>query len=380
MLVLRYGLLLLSLLQYIGVETFWRRNFLWFFIIIILFQVLWFLFQRQSYQKILTIAILGLLVLAAVLFPSVPLLLLLLALFEVFQHFSRQSAYRILLSLLIVSAGLRYFGLLTLTFSEILMVLGLMLLVVSLAPQLQERERLLEAAYQQQVEQDTLLKRSEILEGQMTTMREVHVLQERNRISREIHDSVGHVLSTMIIQLEAIAKLTEKDQPQVSQMSDKLRTFAKDGLAEVRQVIHNMKPDHYEKLEFIELIQQLIDNYENHSKTSVVFNYNEARWLLSEQQRAALYRAVQEFLGNTAKHAQASEIRIQLHYTNESLILTMKDNGQGTEEIHPQVGLTGLAERVNLLGGKVTHHSDVDQGFLTRVVLNKRGVTLSGLE
>ena len=77
----------------------------------------------------------------------------------------------------------------------------------------------------------------------MGTMKEIFTLQERNRISREIHDSVGHSLSTIIIQLGAISQLAKQQNSPIQEMSEGLRDFAVEGLQEVRKIVRDLKPE-----------------------------------------------------------------------------------------------------------------------------------------
>ena len=106
--------------------------------------------------------------------------------------------------------------------------------------------------------------------------------------------------------------------------------------------------------------------------------HNDMRWLLNEEQEQLLFRAIQEFLVNTTKHTQATEVRIHHHFTDTSVILTMQDNGEGTDAINPQMGLTGMEERAKLLGGKVTIQSATNAGFKVRIALPKGGYNDEG--
>ena len=204
-------------------------------------------------------------------------------------------------------------------------------------------------------------------------MRELYIAKERHRISRDIHDSVGHVLSTVIIQLQALAALSQQEHPQISKMSQELGEFTKKGLQEVRQIVHELKPDDMQQMSVMMKIEDMIHKFQNLTNIIVIFNKNKELWILDETQKDIMYRTIQEFLGNSAKHAQADEIRINVHYTNHSLILTLKDNGVGTNEIVPHMGLMGIEERVNTNGGKITIKSAEGEGFMMRLVLNKGG-------
>lgn len=232
-----------------------------------------------------------------------------------------------------------------------------------------EQKDLREKSFQWQIQENELRTQQAHIIAQEKTLQEVRTLQERNRLSRDIHDSAGHVLSTVIIQLDAIAHLSQEHLPQVAEMAHHLRDFTQKGLQEVRQVVHSMKPVHYDRVSFIERLQQVMDEFQNHSQIHLLFYYNDALFSLTQEQQEALYRAVQEFLANTAKHANASQIQVNMHFTDKSLIFTMEDNGRGTNQVVPSVGLTGLQERIELVGGKLQHFTSKGKGFRTRIVL-----------
>lgn len=240
-------------------------------------------------------------------------------------------------------------------------------------PLLEEMTILREDYYRhQQVEQEHETS-AQHLKNHIQTMKELYVMNERNRISRDIHDSIGHVLSTIIIQLGAMTNLTKTSHPQVSQMSQELRDFAANGLQDIRHIVHEMKPVEFQRMGFMVRIEEMLQEFQHLSGIHVLLNHNDPLWPLSEAQEAVLYRAIQEFVGNSAKHGHASEIRLNLHYTDQSLILNMVDDGQGTDEITPHLGLMGLEERIYHIGGKVSFQSAKGQGFKTRIVLNRGG-------
>ena len=135
--------------------------------------------------------------------------------------------------------------------------------------------------------------------------------------------------------------MTEEELPQASAMLKQLHHFTKEGLSNVRQVIHQLKPKHYQKFAFIEQVHHIISDFEHHSPIKVYFNTKQLLWSLSPEQELLFMSAIQEFLSNSRKHSHANEVRIQCHFTDSSVILTMKDNGKGTDSIKPQIGSKG---------------------------------------
>ncbi len=219
------------------------------------------------------------------------------------------------------------------------------------------------------IKQEELLSSIHDLEIYNESIEDLMILKERNRISREIHDSVGHGLSTMIIQLNALyaaAKNKSNDLPQ--KISD-LNVFAKKNLEEVRFALRELKPIDYNKYETIILIHNLIDEFKKMTNINVQFTFSKTIWNLNDKQGHAVYKAVQEFLSNSAKYGKPSKITIHFSYTETSLIITMKDNGIGCTEIKKGIGLKAIEERVKETDGTVHYESLPSvKGFFMRLV------------
>lgn len=375
---IKESLIVCSLFQYISQSSFWSSSFYWFFLWIIAFQLLWFYIENSLYKKIV-LAILGIFALInTIILMDFPLIMWTLLAMDLRTELSRKKAAMVFMSLLLVEGIIWAFLDNWPSISVLAAFLGLLTLAwwgVEQTLNIEERNKL---QYESLSIQKELEEKTALLQSQMESRKEIYTLNERNRISRDLHDSVGHTLSTIVIQTAALEKLTEKTAPEASKMLNELHQFTKKGLSNVREVIHALKPSKYNRIAFYEQLNTLVKEFENSSNLQVYFNHNDMRWKLSEEQEQLLFRAIQEFLVNATKHSQASEVRIQLHFTDASLILTMQDNGIGTEKIDPQMGLTGMQERAKLLGGKVTIESAKEAGFKVRISLPKGGVKYVG--
>ena len=226
-----------------------------------------------------------------------------------------------------------------------------------------------EIYYRLKTSEENLIKANENLELYADSIKELTILRERNRISREIHDSVGHSLSTIIIQLGAIEKIAEKDGKLASEMAKNLNEFTKKSLDEIRIALRELKPKGLEKYENVQFIEELIREFTKFTGIEVNFKFTEEKWELNEKQALAIYRIVQEFLSNSLRHGRANKINIYLNYNEDELILTLKDNGQGVDKLEKGLGLTNIWERVEELGGQIEYNSSIGKGFLLRVVL-----------
>ena len=374
MLVIKYILLLLSLGQFIHLEAFWRSHFIWFFVWMISLHLEWFYFESRLYKIINNVMICLLTVINIVLLPKFPIFMLGLLVIEWRQLYTRKITGLLVAGLSVVLILIWSLWTAWPSVDYLLMTLAVVTLAVYLTEQTilvdSQKAEIYTFRTQTDLQDSNLL----ALKAQMIATEENHTLNERNRISRDLHDSVGHTLSTIVIQLAAIAKLTEDKAPQAAAMLEQLHQFTKSGLADVRQVIHRIKPQHYQRIAFIEQVRHIISDFEQNSPIKVYFNNNQLLWELSPEQELLFVRAIQEFLGNSNKHSQATEVRIQCHFTDSTVILTMADDGKGTEVINPQMGIVGMQERTKLLGGKVQIQSALNKGFKPRIVLPKGGV------
>lgn len=217
--------------------------------------------------------------------------------------------------------------------------------------------------------EDNLIKTNRELEAYADSIKELSILKERNRISREIHDSVGHSLSTIIIQLGAIEKIAKDDGETASLMASNLRDFTKNGLEEIRKALRELKPKEFKEYEALLAIERLIKDFSKLTGIDVKLGFSKNKWQLDEESSLVLYRVVQEFLSNSARHGKATRISIFMHFNDKDLIVTMQDNGVGSNKIAPGLGLTSISERINELGGNLSYESREGKGFLLRVVL-----------
>lgn len=371
----RYSIVILTILHYflLHYQSINWINFSFLLLWLIILQIGWYFVQSEKLKKtILFLALLFSITLSH--YNGHPYLFMwLLILTEAFTSISKIEFW-LMYSVIIFSCSLQIYTDPNSLNQIILLVLILLGTILHfLRPILNEYQELKTQYYHYQQEKQEQAESTIYLKNHIQTMKDLYIMNERNRISRDIHDSVGHVLSTTIIQLGAISQLTQKSNPQVSQMTHELRDFTQKGLQDIRQIIHQMKPVEFQKISFMVRLEEMLEEFQQLSGIKVFLNYSPAKWQINDKQEAVLYRAIQEFIGNSAKHAQASEIRVNLHYTDQALILNMVDDGVGVDQITPHMGLMGLEERIFSIGGKVNYQSERGRGFKTRIVLNKGG-------
>ncbi|GKU25922.1 sensor histidine kinase [Clostridium folliculivorans] len=226
-------------------------------------------------------------------------------------------------------------------------------------------------------EKDEELKKvNKELEAYVNTIEEITLLRERNRVSREIHDNVGHALATIIIQLGAIEKISDKDGKTASQMAKSLGQFAKESLERVRAAVRAMKPRELEEYEGVIAISEMIKNFEKLTAVKVRFRVSDNVWKLNSDQTMVIYRIIQEFLSNSVRHGKATEIRVFLNFLSDHLRVHLKDNGKGCSDVVPGVGLSSIKERVSVWGGTLEYFTEINKGFELIVTMDKGKLSL----
>jgi signal transduction histidine kinase len=179
------------------------------------------------------------------------------------------------------------------------------------------------------------------------------VLQERNRIARDIHDSLGHSLTALNLQLETAVKLWSSDPDRATQFLARAKQLGSQALQEVRQSIWAMRSDPLQGQSLEEAIASLAQELYRSTGISPACRIILERPLPAEV-TTALYRIVQEALTNICKYAAATEVKIQLQASPTSVCLVIQDNGKGfsVERNTTGFGLQGMRERTLALGGQ----------------------------
>lgn len=222
------------------------------------------------------------------------------------------------------------------------------------------------------ISEDKLKEANKELEIYSHSVEELTLLKERNRISREIHDSVGHALTTAIIQLSAMEALGEKESPLLKEMAGNLREFISSSFQDVKRAVNELKPDEYENYQGILRLQDACKNFEKLSGVKVNIKTSKNQWSLSTKQLQNLYRITQECLSNSLKHGKAKEVSVVMSFTNNDFVLSFKDNGIGTSLIKESgIGLKSIKERAIEINGVVQMKSKENEGFFVKITVPK---------
>ena len=178
---------------------------------------------------------------------------------------------------------------------------------------------------------------------------------ERLRISRDLHDTLGHQLIALNLQLEVAHHVESNERHKILSQA---RQICTEILSSVRSTVSNMRDDN--KLELNNAIYVLTKNIPGLSVSTELSDNIES---LNAQQSEAIFRCIQEALTNTIKHSSATECCIRFHVSTHRLKCTISDNGRVILPIHEGNGLRGMRERLTDLGGELDISSNSDNGF-----------------
>jgi signal transduction histidine kinase len=200
---------------------------------------------------------------------------------------------------------------------------------------------------------------------------ETSILEERNRIAREIHDTLAQSFTSIIVHLDAAAQRITLD-PSTAQSHLKTgRTLARSGLADARRSVEALRPQVLEEGDLQSALDRFAAQMFSHTSIQVVCEAIGASYALPKEVEVNLLRIGQEALTNAFKYANASEIHVELQYEQSQCILQIKDNGQGFERSSLSAGrgfgLLGMTERAERIGAELTIGSHLGQG--TKIIV-----------
>ncbi|WP_416200660.1 MAG: HATPase-c domain-containing protein [Thermocaproicibacter melissae] len=185
--------------------------------------------------------------------------------------------------------------------------------------------------------------------------------KERNRLAREIHDSLGHTLTGISTALDACITTVEQSPTETKKRLEYIAEIARQGLEDVRRSVHELKPDLTDIGDLQHTLMKMIKNVNTVTNTRVYFESNLGLLKLGEDQENTIYRVVQESITNAIRHGKASEIWVKIQKTDTDILINVQDNGVGVDKLEKGFGLTHITERVEFLGGTVAF--DGSSGF-----------------
>jgi len=236
-------------------------------------------------------------------------------------------------------------------FAGALMRIALLYLVPLLVSILAQRERKqhaqLEAAHQR-------------LRRHAATVEQLAVSRERNRLARDLHDTLAHSLAALSVQLEALRTLLAHDPAAAQDALNGATTLARNGLEESRQAIQALRTDPLKTLGLVGALRSTLQAFQARSGVQADLSVAGQEPDLTDEEAQALFRIADEALTNVERHAAAQQVTVRLAFGNDRIDLVVRDDGVGfdPDAVDPdRYGLTGIRERAAMIGARLRVHS-----------------------
>lgn len=197
---------------------------------------------------------------------------------------------------------------------------------------------------------------------------ELSATRERNRLAREIHDTLGHYLTVVNVQIEAARVMIERDPQKAHDALNKAQSLTQEGLLDIRRSVSALRASPLDNKDLVDVLRQSVEAMSS-SGLAAEFKLTGVIRPLSQPIKLTLFRAAQEGLTNIQKHSRATRACLTLDFSREDKIrLTVADNGIGSTDLATKgFGLIGLRERAHLAGGSLTIHASPSEGFALEV-------------
>lgn len=191
--------------------------------------------------------------------------------------------------------------------------------------------------------------------------------KERNRLAREIHDTLGHTLTGISAGLDACIATIDVAPEMTKTQLNTLAKVTRTGISEVRRSVNELRPDALERLNLKSAIEQMLEECREVTKAKIEFQSDISRLKFDEDEENTIYRIIQESITNAIRHGRADRVLIKMREDMGNICLFIKDNGIGCADMKPGFGTKHMQERVNMLNGKISFSGE--NGFIVEAVI-----------
>ena len=195
--------------------------------------------------------------------------------------------------------------------------------------------------------------------------------KERKRISREIHDTLGHALTGISAGIDACIALIDIDPQKSKEQLLVISNVVRESIKDVRRSLYKLRPGALDQRTLKDGLIKMIEEFQSVSHLNVDLYYEWENVDFENTKEDIIFRIIQETMTNALRHGHASHIEIHLFDEEEKYMIIMQDNGSGCKEIHYGYGLKQMHERVAILNGTIYFYSE--EGFRTVVEIPKIG-------
>lgn len=236
-------------------------------------------------------------------------------------------------------------------------------LVVSLA---RDRERLTNSVVE-------LTRTNSAYQDYAVVIQESATEKERRRITRDIHDIVGYTLTNNMMLMEAAQDLLKENALALPSIIETARENAQEGLDQVRAAMYKLREQENAYPIGLNAITRLARIFQQATSIKVFTNYRNMPNMVTDEIDSGIYHLVQEALVNAFRHGNATEVHVSFWYTEQEIQVAIRDNGTGADDVSEGIGISGMRERIEKVGGQVSAKGLLD-GFLVSAMIPTPGV------
>lgn len=188
---------------------------------------------------------------------------------------------------------------------------------------------------------------------------------ERKRLARELHDTMGHALAGMAVGVDACVAIIDKNPQMAKKQLKIISDTIRKSMVDVRNSLNKMRPNVLQENSFKEALEKMIEEFFVVTKMRVNLDYQLGDIDIGSQREDVLFRVIQESITNSIRHGLSTKVDIKIYKDNNIIYIWIKDNGIGCKFIKYGFGLKQMIERVEMINGKIEFKNE--QGFLTEV-------------
>lgn len=186
--------------------------------------------------------------------------------------------------------------------------------------------------------------------------------RERNRLAREIHDTLGHSLTGIITGIDACVMLVDIAPEATKEQLKAIANVARQGVKDVRRSVKALRPDALETMDLKSALIQMMEEARRSTGVDISYQIETKLNHFNKDEEDIIYRIVQESITNAIRHGRADKIRVQIDRAFNLLNIHVEDNGVGCANIQKGFGLHHMEERLKMLKGSLSYHGD--HGFV----------------
>ena len=269
---------------------------------------------------------------------------------------------------------------LSLVAGALALIILVVLVIKQLLSEISVKSQLQQLLVKENENNEEKLKAQTVLLGSLALDYQADVERERQKLSRELHDELGSILTATKMDIAWVMKKVKDIAPEVVDKLKKTNTYLDQGINFKRQIVEELHPSIITTFGFWPALKQLIDDATERNQWQITLNLPEQTVVVNETLSLIAYRVVQETLNNANKYAQANKMSVNIIADDRYIKIEIEDNGKGFDvnaidgNTH---GLAGMRHRVLAIGGKFDIASQPNKGTITRVLIPQSKVPLS---